>query len=245
MKGIYRLFIGILFTAVIAFTLINAGVHPIILAGMGIVSLFANAPNGSLAMACADLSKGVQASCTAIKKIGGLDKRIYIGLLDDLASATFAAAGINSVTAITFKADKGLVSYIGRKDKNNAGVEIERGENVNLRNQSVNLLVYYETAEQLGTLDALIDTEGLFAIVETNAGSLEVYGLAKAANFNNFGLVASGSGNSGTVMQDSTAFSLNLAGAHPNMQLLYNPIATLTANIEALDALVIDPAPVV
>lgn len=194
-------------------------------------------------MACADLSKGVQASCTSIKKIGGLDKRIYIGLLDDLASATFGGVGLNSVTALTFKSGKGLVQYIGRKDKNNAGVEIERGENVTLRNQSVNLLVYYSDATELGTLDALIDTEGLFAIVETNAGSLEVYGLAKSASFNNFGLVASGSGNSGTVMQDSTAFNLALTGGVPNMQLYYNPTADLPTNIAALDALSIDPAP--
>lgn len=185
------------------------------------------------------LIKGVQATCNALKKVGGLDKRIYIGTLDDLSAVTFVS-GKNSITSFTFKATKGFVKYIGKKDKNNAGSDIEVGENINLRNQSVNLSVYYETDEDLANIDALIDQEGVFAVVETTSGSLEVFGINKT-NFDSFGLkVTANPGNSGTLLNDSTAFAMTLSGGHTNLQLIYGPSATLAANIVALDLQTID-----
>lgn len=189
------------------------------------------------------LLTGIQSSCAAIKKVGGLDKRIYLGSIYDLASATFGAAGINSVLTMVFKADKGLVQYIGRAFKNSTGSEIEVGENRNLRNQSVNLAIYYETADELGTLDDLIDQEGVFAITETNAGQLEVFGLNKV-NFDAFGLKVSAlTGSSGVALQDSTAFAVTLSGGHTNLQLLYKPAVALATSIAELDGLSISPEP--
>jgi len=274
-------------------------------------------------MACVDeLIKGIQASCNAQKKVGGLNKRIYLGLVKDLESVTFGANNANSVTAMTFKdpvtstgsaitlanpgvatvastadletgmvikitantgatlvggntivgqsfvitvinattfsigaqttgaastgftftyATKGLTQWSGKKDKNNAGVEIEVGENVTVRNQSVVMSIYYETAEELSYLDNLIDQEQVFAIVETVAGSLEVFGINKV-NFGSFGLKASAfTGTSGTVLNDSTAGALTMSGGMTNLQLQYNPGVSLATNIAALDALSIDP----
>src|SRR5690349_10476203 len=112
------------------------------------------------------IDKGVQASCLAIKKPGGLDKRIYLGAIGDLASVTIGTG--NAITALTFADDKGFVKMVGRKEKNSAGSDIEAGENFTLRNQNVNLAVYYETAADLQAIDNIIDNEALFAIVETN-----------------------------------------------------------------------------
>lgn len=276
-------------------------------------------------MACvSSLIHGVQGSCLAVKKVGGLNKRIYIGTVDDLESVTFGANDANSITAITFKdpvtatgsaitlanpgvatvastaslttgqtititantgatlvggltivgqtftitvingttfsigaqttgaastgftftyATKGLTQWVGKKDKNSAGVEIEVGENVNIRNQTVTPIVYYETAEELSYLDALIDQEQVFSIVETVAGSLEVFGINKV-NFGSFGLKSSAlSLVSGVLLNDSTAGTLTLTGGLTNLQLQYNPAVSLATNIAALDALSIDPAP--
>lgn len=193
-------------------------------------------------MSCVSLALGVQASCVATKKPGGLDKRVYLGLVSDLASVTFGAD--NSFTAFTFKDGKGLVQYISKKDKNSATSALEVGENQNLRNHSVNLVVYWETAAQLKTLDDLLDTEGIFVIVETNYGTLEAFGLNKGSNFDNFGLKATANdGTSGVVLNDPTAFNLVLSGQHTNLQLLFNPAVALDTNIAALDALCLDPAP--
>lgn len=276
-------------------------------------------------MACVEsLVNGIQASCNALKKVGGLNKRIYLGLVDDLDTVTLGAGNANSITAITFKgpatgtgsaitmanpgvatvastddletgmvititantgaslvggntivgqsftitvingttfslgaavtgaastgftytyATKGLTQWIGKKDKNSAGVEIEVGENVNIRTQTVTPIVYYETAEELAYLDALIDQEQVFAIVETVAGSLEVFGINKTS-FRSFGLKATAlSLVSGVLLNDSTAGTLTLSGGLTNLQLQYNPGVSLATNIAALDALSIDPLP--
>jgi hypothetical protein len=147
-------------------------------------------------------------------------------------------------TAFTFTyATKGLTQWTGKKDKNVAGVELEVGENVNIRNQTVTPTVYYETALELSYLDSLLDKEQVFAIVETVAGSLEVFGINKV-NFASFGLKATAlTLTSGTLLNDSTAGTITLSGGLTNLQLQYNPSVALATNIAALDALSIDPAP--
>jgi hypothetical protein len=191
---------------------------------------------------CVDsLIKGVQASCAAQRKVGGLDARIYVGAVDDLESVTFDGT-TNAITAFTFKATKGFVKFSGRRDKNSAGSDIEQGENVNLRNQNVNLSIYYETKEDLKAIDDLIDAQKVFTVVETVAGSLEVFGINKS-NFGSFGLrVSANPGTSGVLLNDSTAFAMVLSGGFTNLQLLYNPATALATNVAALDAQTIDPA---
>lgn len=191
---------------------------------------------------CTDLALSVRPNCAAKKKPGGVSKKIFFGLLSDVASATFGAAGINSMLTLVFKEDKGLIEYDLKRDKNSATTSLEPGENANLRNHVVNAIVNWNTAEELGALEDLIDAEGVFAIVEQNGGNLEVYGFNKGANFDNFGLKASSlEGSTGIVMNDPTAFNVALSGQHTNLQLIYKPAQSLTANITELEALVVDP----
>lgn len=193
-------------------------------------------------MSCINtLAKGIQSSCDGLRKVGGLDKRIYGGCTEDLATATFGAN--NSVTALTWKTDKGLVKFLGKEDKHNGDTTIEVGENVNVRSHVLNVLLGIDDADQLDALDELIDTEKLFFIVETRAGQLEVYGLNKV-NFDSFGMkVTSLSMPTGTVINDSTLAVVGLTGGMTNVKLLYAPLVSLAANIIALDTMVIDPAP--
>lgn len=184
------------------------------------------------------LEKGVQASCAAVKKVGGLDKRIYLGAIGDLTGVTFGSD--NTVTAFAFAAGKGFVKMIGKKEKNSAGSDIEVGENINLRNQTVNLSVYYETSEDLATIDEIIDNEAMFTVVETNPGTLEVFGINKV-NFDGYGLkVTANPGTSGLLLNDSTAFGMVLSGGFTNLQLIYNPSTPLATNIAALDVQTVD-----
>lgn len=272
-------------------------------------------------MACVDsVIKGVQALCAETHKVGGLDKRIWIGTVTDLASVTYGTG--NNMTAMTFSggtsltgtaitlaspgvatvastaglatgnkvtvtantgatlvngltivgqtftitvinattfsigatttgvastgftvtvATKGLVKFIGRIDKNSAGSDIEDGENIKVRNQFVNMSVYYSTGAQLEAIDQLIDQDQVFAIVETRPGALEVFGISKV-NYSSYGLkVTANPGTSGVLVNDSTAFAMVLSGGLPNLQLKYNEAVALAINIIAIDALTIDP----
>lgn len=191
-----------------------------------------------MASCVSSLLKGVQSSCNATKKVGGLDRRIYLGGIDDLATVTFLN---NGIATMTFKPGKGLVKYIGRTERNSAGSDVEPGDNVNIRRQSVNMAVYYETAEDLENIDSLIDQERVFGIVETVPGSLEVFGINKS-NFSAFGLrVSANPGSSGIVLNDSTAFAMVLSGGFTNLQLLYKPAVALATNIAELDSMTVDP----
>lgn len=204
-------------------------------------------------MACNELTKGINPNCEATRKPGGLNKRLYIGLLTDLDAITFGAG--NLVTGFTFKAGKGFIKVIGKREKHNSTMALEVGDNFSLRNHGINAVVYYNTPLELEALDALIDVEGAFVVAETNAGELECWGINKGSNFGNFGLKASAvEGGSGTAITDSNIYTLSLAGNHENLQLYFgalDPVTpfdplTLAENIALLDGLTIfPPAPVV
>jgi hypothetical protein len=185
-----------------------------------------------------NLLKGIQSTCQATKRVGGLNKRIYLSTVSSLASIVFGTG--NAITSFTFKAGKGFVKYIGKSDRNASSSDVEPGPNVNIRNHTLSPVVYYETAEDLAALDALIDSEGIFAVVETRAGGLEVFGINKVS-FDSYGMkVTSNPQSSGVIINDDTAFLPVISGGHTNLQLLYNPAGTLAANIIALDAQTID-----
>ena len=115
-------------------------------------------------MACDSLTNNLAPSCSAIKKPGGLDKRIWIGLVEDLDSVTFGTG--NEITAFTFAATKGFITATGKMEKNNSTIALNPGENYNLRTQSFNFVSYYLTADDLADIDALIDQEQLFVCAE-------------------------------------------------------------------------------
>jgi len=194
------------------------------------------------------LTRGINPDCAATRKAGGLNKRIYIGLLADLTAATFDATG-NFVTEVTFAVDKGFVKFIGKREKHSTAMALEVGENFNLRNHGVNMVAYYNTGEELQALDALLDVEGAFMIVETNSGELEAWGMNIGTNFANFGLKASAiDGGSGTTIVDSNIYTLSMNGNHENLQAYYKSIpetSTLAEDIAILEGQVIWPAPVV
>ena len=192
-------------------------------------------------MACDSLTNNLAPSCEAIKKPGGLDKRIWIGLIDDLSAVTFGTG--NEITAFTFDGATGFITATGKMEKNNSTIALNAGENYNLRTQSFNFVSYFLTADDLADIDALIDQEQLFVCAETNAGTIEVFGVNKSDAFNNFGLQCTAvEGGSGTAKLDPSQLALTFSGDFENIQLRFNDTAAdpqgLAADIAYLDALV-------
>jgi len=191
--------------------------------------------------ACDALTTNLSPSCEAIKKPGGLDKRIWIGLVEDLSSVTFGSG--NEITAFTFSGSTGFITATGKMEKNNSTIALNAGENYNLRTQSFNFISYYLTADDLADIDQLIDQEQLFVCAETNAGTIEVYGINKSDAFDNFGLQCTAlEGGSGTAKLDPSQLALTFSGDFENIQLRFNDTAAdpqgLAADIAYLDALV-------
>jgi hypothetical protein len=195
-----------------------------------------------MAVGCNELTRGINPSCQAIKKPGGLNKTLLVGLLDDLEGVTFGSG--NLVTGFSFATDKGFVKFIGKREKHNSTMGLEVAENFNLRTQGINLVCYYLDPEELEAIDKLIDAEGVFVVAQTNSGELEVWGLNKGPNFKDFGLkAASIDGGSGTAITDPNVYTLGLSGSLENLQLYFeaNSENTLAQNLAALEADVVWP----
>lgn len=189
---------------------------------------------------CSFLTMNLDPSCEALKKIGGVNKRIYIGQISDIDTITFGGDG--EITAFTLLAGKFLKTFIGKKEKHQGTYELTVGETVNLFNQAVILALYFEKDEERMAVNELVNVEDMFCFVETNSGVIEGYGLSNSSllGYDNFGLKATaGTGNgTGVLINDDTVYRVTLSGNVPNLPMLYKPASPLASAIADLDAMV-------
>lgn len=194
---------------------------------------------------CANLTGGLDPSCDALKRVGGLTKRVWLGQLSQLDSYTVngTTLDIESLSlCLNGSIPYTLYKFIGRKLKNSKTEEVVVGENINTINQILNLVLYHNTSLEKKKIEDLINAEDVFAIVETNSGILEVYGIdtrgSQSSDDPIGGLNCSaGTGGTGVLLNDSTAFTITLSGEHRVISRNFNitESATLTQNIAYLD----------
>ena len=183
-------------------------------------------------------------SCAALKKKGGFDKRVWVGSIADLDSVTY---GTNQeVTAFTFASGKGFKTVSGKKLKNGSETTLEAGDNVNMRKQNFNAVLYAQSALEREAVENLWDAEDIFIVAEANAGTIEVYGINKGDNqqYDNYGMKASaGTWNDGVALNDDTGIPTTFSGDLEHGPLIYTEgtanATQLATNITALDAQVV------
>lgn len=183
------------------------------------------------------------ASCDAVKKVGGVKSRFWIGQKPDIASLTFGTNG--EVTAMTLKAGKKLGQFEGMQFKNTGSTETTPNETRNLFNQTFTGVLFYKTQAELEAIETLLIGDRYFVIYETEAGQLKVKGIDKNP-FNsadlgeNRGLnISAGTGSDGTVLADTTGVTVTMVGEMYNFDKLYKPataLATVIAELVALSA---------
>lgn len=191
-------------------------------------------------MSCSNTLSTLSPSCAAVKKKGGFDKKFYVGNIADLDSVTYGSD--QEVTAFTFAATKGFKTVTGKRLKHGAETTLEAGENVNMRTQNFNAVLYAQSAAERTAVEALWDAEDIFIVAESNAGTLEVYGINKGTNsqYDNFGLKASsGTWNDGVQLNDDTGIPTSFSGDFDHGPLIYDEGTALATSIAALDAQVV------
>ena len=189
---------------------------------------------------CSNTLNTLDASCAATKKKGGFDKRFWIGSIADLTGVTYGTE--QEVTAFTFDSGKGFKTITGKRLKHGASGTVEAGENVNMRVQNFNAVLYMESAAERLYVEQLIDADDVFIVAESNAGTLEVYGVNKGDNsqYDNFGLnVTAGENNQGVALNDDTSVKLTFSGEFDNWSLIYDEGTAIATSIAALDAQVV------
>ena len=185
---------------------------------------------------------GLDPTCQAKRRQGGVNKRIFIGNFDDITTTDDADGYIDTVV-LTSSPAAFLYEFIGQDFKHNYAYEGTIGENINTINPTLNLVLYYFTPAERSAIEQLYNAEKLVAFVEGNGGegkaTIEIFGLTN-------GLKASAlSGGSGTNLNDTTALTISLAGEEDSLAKVlktgsFNPNQSgyLQENIEYLEALV-------
>lgn len=182
---------------------------------------------------CVDLLQGLEASCDALNKIGGVKKRAYVGQLSQLDSYSTDGSGyIDGLTFVTASPAYGLYKFSGKKAKNSGTYELSAGENVNTWNTSVILELYHNTPTDREAIEGLVNSDDLFVILETESGQLEVFGITQGLN------ASAGSGGTGVALQDKTSTTITLSGEQMSLPKYFLD-TDLATSIAALDALVV------
>jgi len=184
---------------------------------------------------CNDLISGLNPACAALNKVGGVDKRVWIGSKNNILTSTNSAGYVNSITmANVGSIPSKLYKFIGKRDKNNGTFAMTAGENVNTFNHTVALALYYSNPTQLEAIQQLCNADDLVVFVQENSDAIRVFGLDKGMS------ATAGEGGTGTLLNDSTAYTVTLSGEQRVMPQYFSvngEIATLASNIAYLDAI--------
>lgn len=175
-------------------------------------------------MACSEMNLKIDPSCLAKRKPGGLNRRLWAVQLVDVDSYVQDPTS-HDITDVTLKATKKLSKLIGRKGKHSGAYELQVGENVNSVKQILNLVLYHETTLDREKIMTVANAEEVVYFVQNNAGQIEVFGLDYQSGTEEEpegGLNAeSGSGGTGTLINDDTSFKLSVSGDIRNLPPLF------------------------
>jgi len=185
---------------------------------------------------CNDLISGIDPACDALNKVGGVNKRVWIGLKANISytidsNGYVSAVTMGNVGSISAK----LYKFIGKRDKNSFAFPMTAGDNINTFNHTAIMQLYYSTPSELETLNQLANADDMVVFMEGNDEKIYVLGLGKGLN------ATAGEGGSGTLLNDSTAYTMTLSGEETSAPKIFRTVAgasisTLTAYLDNLSA---------
>ena len=195
-------------------------------------------------MACVtSLTTGLDGTCEAVKKAGGVNKNIYAGSVKDIDSVTFGTEG--DITAITFKSAKVLVKFTGRIAKNTASepVTAEGEGNVEIYTHTVSPVLYHYTQAERKAIEDLFSLDNAFFIVPMRSGQIVVYGISNdAETIQDFGLKVSEADDAvGTALNDQNAQTATFTGEMLHKAILFDESATYADNITTIEGYLTNP----
>lgn len=118
--------------------------------------------------------KGFNGSC---KSVGGLNRRAFVSQRPTNGLQNIVYNQDNSVQSFVLGGCNIMVECIGRKNSNNAEAAFTENGSFTSRDQTVTL-VFTHNGEQAkkDAIDALIDSEDLLVVLESNGGYFEAWG---------------------------------------------------------------------
>lgn len=180
---------------------------------------------------------GLDPSCEALDKIGGVNKTLYVGNLSELTFTTNVGGYVDSVI-LTSSPAAYLYKFVGKTKKHLTKNELQVGTNSNTWKQSVVAKLYYYFPDERAAIDALKDADDLVFFVQMESGLYEVIGWSKGAR------CESASDTSGALIQDDTSMTITISGEETELPKVLQLGAALpgdatyiSENTTALEAL--------
>ena len=125
-------------------------------------------------MACS-ISSGLTISCDALKRVGGINKRIWLGNINDLASPIVALTD-GYVTNIPLSTYRTLYKFEGTKYAHSFEINEQRGDEGNVQWEHKLLI---RLANTTPTDDAVLEdltVSEVFAVIQTNNNEFFILG---------------------------------------------------------------------
>lgn len=190
---------------------------------------------------CSTITVGLALTCAAATAPGGLVSRIYITNFDDIASYTQDATS-KVILTMVMESGKKFWRFVGLPEQHSVTYELQAGNNFNPWKVTLNGVFYADTTLDREYIDSLKNATRIIAVVERNAGYMEVLGLDVASGTVSDpegGLKAeSGSGGSGVMKQDDSSFKIALSGMSSHLPKKFVPSGgTLAAAITYMEGL--------
>lgn len=170
-------------------------------------------------MACG-ISSGLSITCDALKRVGGINKRVWLGNISDLASPIVALTD-GYVTNIPLSTYRTLYKIEGTKYAHFFEINEQRGEEGNVQWEHKLMLRIANTDP---TSDALLEdltVSEVFAIVQTNNNEFIILGAQNGLTSTESKL------KSGQKSGDSSSSEITLLG---NEQSLYKRLLRVDVN---------------
>lgn len=181
---------------------------------------------------CIELFRSIGISCANKNIVGGVNKRVWVTQLPQIASSTTDVNG--NINTITMGVDSSSASYTLKtitsyKNSHSGTYEGAIGDNVNLIKHNAILKIYTSTQAQKESVEAMFNAEELVVFFETENGQIEVYGFDKGLEASALG------GGTGVGLQDDTAVTLTLSGDQRKLPNYFLAGGTLATSIAYLD----------
>jgi len=183
---------------------------------------------------CNDLISSLTPDCDALNKVGGVNKRVWLGLKANISYTIDSEGYVSAITmANVGSISSKLLTFSGKRDKNSFAFPIVAGENINTFNHTAIMQLFYSKPSDLEALKQLVRAKDVVVFMEGNDEKIVILGLGKGLN------ASAGEGGSGTLLNDSTAYSLTLSGEETSPPSYFRTaagasLATLQAYLDAL-----------
>jgi len=190
-----------------------------------------------MAVCTTNITAGIDTSCEALDKIGGVDKTIYFGNLSEITTTENVGGYVDSVS-LTASPAAFLYKFLGKTKKHMVGNDLQVGANTNTWKQAVTAKLYYYFPSERLALEALCNADDLVAFVQLESGLFEVFGLVKGIR------AESAKDSSGALINDDTSMTIVISGEETSLPKVLQLGAAIpgeagyiTENLDALNAL--------